>query len=467
MNIWIRAFAVASIAMLANSVLAQEYSAQGSLTRKLYADMADYYKAHSDADGNPDKANPIGCAYRSSNRVAEVYTALTAELRVPLDPGLGKRIAAGKTPDDSSDSAHVCRLAAAYLMVQFAGDQGQVNREIASEAWVLKSFPAIRQFIDGWTAVAKNAIAENIAQKQAAKAAEQEREDAQARAQEQALDEEESRERARELAQAEQAAPQEQAQAREHGQTASESTASEPARPQEQPPPQVSMDSAVTAPLASPIPALTTQTPSPQPVAVPDITQHLSPAIPAHRQAPTSSKLSIAQILRAKRDTATSTAPAQSQSVTANADTDKADTAETQNAANGDDTLTKMILVAILATYIFLFIGGVTNKFVVFYDKTDFFISAMVFLSPFIGAVLAWFFEPHGYQDHDPPTIMMQLCTYAGYAGAALFAVWTIKLSVLHNQNIALGGLVGVFKVVTALLAFIVLIAYRPHALIR
>ncbi|HET8942622.1 MAG TPA: hypothetical protein VFN13_11620 [Rudaea sp.] len=222
------------------------------------------------------------------------------------------------------------------------------------------------------------------------------------------------------------------------------------------------MDTAEAAPLASPTPALTTQTPSPQPVAVPDIAHHRSPAIPAQRQVPTSSKPSIEQMLRAKRDTATSTAPAQSQSVTTKADTDKADRAETQNATNGDGTLTKMILLVILATYIFLFIGGVTNRFVVFFDKTDFFISAMVFLSPLIGAMLAWFFEPHDYQDHDPPTIVMQLCTYAGYAGAALFAAWTIRLSILYNRNIALGSLIGAFKVITALLAFIVLIAYRP-----
>lgn len=132
--------------------------------------------------------------------------------------------------------------------------------------------------------------------------------------------------------------------------------------------------------------------------------------------------------------------------------------------AGGDDdgTFPKLALMGMLLGYVALFIGGVRNKFVVYYDKTDFLVSAMVFISPIIGALLSWFLAPHGYTEGDPESIPMQVSMYAGLIGAIFFAVLTMKSSVQHNQNLFFGILVGVFKIATALLAFAVLIAYQP-----
>lgn len=131
---------------------------------------------------------------------------------------------------------------------------------------------------------------------------------------------------------------------------------------------------------------------------------------------------------------------------------------------DADDTGLKLILVALLSAYLFLFVGGVTNKFVVFYDKKDFLITAMVFIAPLVGFLLSSFFEPHGHQSGEPATWLMRLCQYGGLAAAAIFSIWTLRLSMLHNRNIPVGIVVAVFKIVTALLAFIVLIAYQPNS---
>lgn len=127
-------------------------------------------------------------------------------------------------------------------------------------------------------------------------------------------------------------------------------------------------------------------------------------------------------------------------------------------------SIAKSILLAFVIAYIVLLIGGVSNKFVIFYDKKDFFITVMVFLSPSIGFLLFWFFEPHGHQDADPPTLLMQMFMYAGLAASAIFALWTVMLSVRHNRNIPLGIAIGLFKTVTAVLAFLVLLAFKPYS---
>lgn len=421
----------------------------GPLTQNLYAQMAAYYKEHSLPDGKPNPMDPIGCRSQDTKPEAQIYNALTREFSIRLAPGL----------DSSSDAAHVCRAAENYLMVLFAQDQGEINHAISSEESVLRTFPTLRRFIDGWSIVAKAAVSENIKEKEAVRAQIEEQlasshQDDADTANEMdtgVAKQNQSAELKHSAApyatvKTEQPATKENieigslAKAQFHderlpGSSAINSgvlTSSRYAHPAED-------NGTARTPIANDEQFVRANMPhQPEPIRTGEvILPRPSVSISASEQTkgPTRSPQALAARLGDATDNQTQ-----------------------------DHTIAKLAFVALLMTYLILFVGGVTNRFVVFYNKTDFFITAMVFISPLVGVLLSSFFAPPSHNDAETPTLLMQASMYCGCGFGVLFAIWTLKLSVQYNRNMSLGILVGVFKIVTAVLAFIVLIAYQPSS---
>lgn len=108
-----------------------------------------------------------------------------------------------------------------------------------------------------------------------------------------------------------------------------------------------------------------------------------------------------------------------------------------------------MILWLAAAGFVFVFIGGMTNQFVVYYDFTDLLWALTPYLFPLAGSLMASSLVPTGETIGSTPLAILALM--AGMLGAIYGAYRTFYSSVTHN-GIVLGLIVGLFKALVALL---------------
>ncbi len=107
------------------------------------------------------------------------------------------------------------------------------------------------------------------------------------------------------------------------------------------------------------------------------------------------------------------------------------------------------IALAVVISFIGMLLVGMNNKIVIYFDKRDFYISLMPWVSLFIGLFIASWFET--------PFIQNSFLVIS-FIAAVLFSVWAVKLSVIYNQSTLLGVFVGIFKVLCSLLGIVLLI---------
>jgi len=99
--------------------------------------------------------------------------------------------------------------------------------------------------------------------------------------------------------------------------------------------------------------------------------------------------------------------------------------------------------------FLFVFIGGIANKFVIYYDTTDLFWSFSPFLFPFVGNIVGSSFVPEGKQISD--SAMAQLFMVVAIIGAVYGAYRNFYASITHN-GMTFGLVMGVFKSLVSLL---------------
>jgi len=116
------------------------------------------------------------------------------------------------------------------------------------------------------------------------------------------------------------------------------------------------------------------------------------------------------------------------------------------------------IVIAAIVAFVTMLIAGATNKVVIYFDKRDFFISVMPWVSVFLGWILIFAYHHGGELSLSALSGIQSFIFYASLFTAAVFIFLSIKLSITYNRNVILGLLVGVFKILSALLGAVVVV---------
>lgn len=121
------------------------------------------------------------------------------------------------------------------------------------------------------------------------------------------------------------------------------------------------------------------------------------------------------------------------------------------------DDFQTTIMVIMLFLFFMLLIAGATDKVVVYFDVTDLVVSFMPWGSILLGIILIHIYQHGGKVDYKDLTTMQTIVLYSSLFASVAFFVWSIKLSVVHNKSIITGLVVGLFKMLSALLGVMVL----------
>lgn len=114
------------------------------------------------------------------------------------------------------------------------------------------------------------------------------------------------------------------------------------------------------------------------------------------------------------------------------------------------ENLITIFMVLAFAGFIILLIAGATNRVVIYFDIKDFLISLTPGIIILIAVLIADNPEMHNIK---------QIILIAGILIAAGFLIWSIKLSIFYNRSTALGIIVGLFKVISALVGLVVIVS--------
>lgn len=124
------------------------------------------------------------------------------------------------------------------------------------------------------------------------------------------------------------------------------------------------------------------------------------------------------------------------------------------------EDIIKTLVILVLAGFITLLIAGATNKVVIYFDIKDFLISFAPWATMIVTFILLAVYKKEGATEILPPQSVAQyIILFAGSIIAVVFFIWSIKLSIFYNRNTALGIIVGLFKVLTALLGTLAIIS--------
>lgn len=115
------------------------------------------------------------------------------------------------------------------------------------------------------------------------------------------------------------------------------------------------------------------------------------------------------------------------------------------------------IAVAAVIAFVAMLIAGATNKIVIYFNVRDFFVSFMPWVSILLGWALMDVYQHEGELDLNALSGIQSFILYASLTVSAMFFVWSMKLSITHNRSVLLGLLVGIFKILSALLGVLVL----------
>lgn len=107
------------------------------------------------------------------------------------------------------------------------------------------------------------------------------------------------------------------------------------------------------------------------------------------------------------------------------------------------------LVILVFVGFIALLIAGATNKVVIYFDLKDFAVSFAPWGTLLITMILINIYGKEGATKY---TTIQYLVLFAGSLIAAGFFIWSIRLSIFYNRSTALGVIVGLFKVFSALL---------------
>lgn len=115
------------------------------------------------------------------------------------------------------------------------------------------------------------------------------------------------------------------------------------------------------------------------------------------------------------------------------------------------DQLQTLLAWGVLFSFLAILIAGLTNRIVIFYDTTDFIWTLSPFLSLLAGGIVASTLVPKGGE----LTVTAMLVWGIAIIVALYGAYMTFAASIRHN-GLALGILIGCFKVLSSVLAAII-----------
>lgn len=118
-----------------------------------------------------------------------------------------------------------------------------------------------------------------------------------------------------------------------------------------------------------------------------------------------------------------------------------------------------ILIVLVVSAFISMLIAGANNQIVIFFDKKDFLVSLIPWGVILLGLMLVNTYEDRGSLDFKHLSVKQSLILYTSILLSVISLIWSIHLSIYHNRSITLGVLVGIFKVLSSLLATITLIA--------
>lgn len=120
--------------------------------------------------------------------------------------------------------------------------------------------------------------------------------------------------------------------------------------------------------------------------------------------------------------------------------------------STNDKRFVKISLIVVVGCFIVLIILGMTNRVVIFFNWTDFYVTLGIFLSLVIGLLIS------GIVFDDDP-MMQDITIYTSIASATVFGIATIYFSIKHNKNIILGLIIGILKVLISVFSALILFA--------
>jgi hypothetical protein len=128
---------------------------------------------------------------------------------------------------------------------------------------------------------------------------------------------------------------------------------------------------------------------------------------------------------------------------------------------NMNSTINGLIGFAIFILFIGIFYAGATKRVVIYYDTKDLFISVGALITPFIIYVLL--------QEENIESETAKVIIY--WIIAPILGLISIYLlyrnfnnGILHNKNLVLGLVIGLFKLVYVVLAFAIILAQFSDA---
>lgn len=115
------------------------------------------------------------------------------------------------------------------------------------------------------------------------------------------------------------------------------------------------------------------------------------------------------------------------------------------------EQLQTLLAWGVLFSFLAILIAGLTNRVVVFYDTTDFVWTLSPFLSILIGGIMAHTLAPESGDLTASAILVWGIAVVVALYGAYM----TFAISIRHN-GLALGIVVGCFKVLSSVLAAII-----------
>ena len=118
------------------------------------------------------------------------------------------------------------------------------------------------------------------------------------------------------------------------------------------------------------------------------------------------------------------------------------------------------ILVSVLVVYLIILLFGLAHKIVIYFDPGDLVISLLPWFTLIVAFVLMLIYQPAGVDfDINALNVIQTYILYAGIVVSFIFLIWTVILSIKYNHSFLIGLIVGIFKLVSALLGVLILIS--------
>lgn len=120
------------------------------------------------------------------------------------------------------------------------------------------------------------------------------------------------------------------------------------------------------------------------------------------------------------------------------------------------ENLQTTLVLLIIVGFVAILIAGATNRVVIYFNTMDFIVS----LAPWLTLLVTYFlFDIYAKESVTEPSGIQNIIKYSGFIVAAIFIVASMRISVFYNKSVGIGIIVGLFKLISALLGTVVVAA--------